>query len=542
MPRRRFNWRLWLILTHRWLGIALGIMFVIWSVSGIVLMYSGIPHLSAGERLDRLPPLDLSTATIGPAEAVTSTPGDPFRLRVSMLGDRPVYRINTGHVFGRWTLVFADTGETLEPLDKQAALDWLAFNVPEARESITHAEFLESPDTYTHSPALQTHMPMHRISLNDAKGTEYYVSANSGEAVMKTDRVTRALGISGYFLHTLFFFRQQSWWSPLLNWLSWVGIAMCVAGVAVGILRFGIKKRFKHRGVPSRSPYVGLVKWHHYAGLIFGLAVVIWMFSGLVSLSAIGGIRETLYTPDQIAAGARSVQGEGARIDFSPLTLASVRAAADALGRFFEVKELELINFNGEPYFISYRSPTADELADWPSKSAFDFITPTLVQERAIVSAITPHDGAFTKFSEKELRSAAATAMPGFDITESAWLEEYDDYYYDVLPSFDLGLPRAAKTLPVLRLKFDDPEETWLYLTPSHGQMLKAERLDRRNRWGYYGLHAFDFATIYSRRPLWDLVVLTLLIGVTVLGATTLWPMVKRLGRHSNRLLRKIYG
>ena len=27
-----------------------------------------------------------------------------------MHGDRPVYRFNTGLVFGRWTLVYADTG------------------------------------------------------------------------------------------------------------------------------------------------------------------------------------------------------------------------------------------------------------------------------------------------------------------------------------------------------------------------------------------------------------------------------------------------
>ena len=448
MRRLRFNWRLWLILTHRWLGIALGIMFVIWSVSGIVLMYSGIPHLTAGERLDRLPPLDLSAATVSPAQALDSTPGDPFRLRISMHGDRPVYRINTGRVFGRWTLVFADAGETLEPLDKQAALDWLAGSVPEARESMTYDAFLESPDTYTHSPALQTHMPMHRISLNDSKGTEYYVSANSGEAVMKTDRVTRALGISGYFLHTLFFFRQQRWWSALLHWLSWVGIAMCVLGVALGILRFGIKRRFKHRGVPSRSPYVGLMKWHHYAGLIFGLAVVIWMFSGLVSLSAIGGIQETLYTREQIAAGARSVQGEGAPIDFSPLTLASVRTAADVLGRSFQVKELELINFSGLPYFISYRSPTADELEHWPSRSAFDFITPTLEQERALVSATSPGDGAFTKFSENELR---AVRRSGRDMALSHPVARPDPQGRTARQTQPLGLLRIA----CLRLRRD---------------------------------------------------------------------------------------
>lgn len=542
MPRKRINWRLWLILSHRWLGIALGIMFLIWSVSGIILMYYGIPHLNAGERLDRLRPLDLSTATVAPAEAAEHAPGSPFRLRISMHGGRPVYRINTGRVFGRWTVVYADTGELLTPLDPQSALAWLGDTIPEARQTMTHELLMTAPDTFTRSPALQTHMPMHRIALNDSAGTKYYVSANSGEAVMKTDRISRLLGVSGYFLHTLFFFRQQPWWSALLHSLSWLGLAMCVLGVAVGVLRVGIRARYRHRGVPSHSPYVGLMKWHHYAGLIFGLAVVVWMFSGLVSLSAIGAIRETFYTPAQIAAGARSVQGEGEPIDLGPLELSALKQAVDVLGASFEPKELELIQFNGAPYFLTYRSPTTEELRNWKSYSALDFITPTLDHDHLLISALQPQDGAFERFSEQELLEVAALAMPESSIVQREWIEEHDDYYYNTLASFDLGLPKTTRTLPALRLKFDDPQETWLYLTPTHGQMIKAERLDRRNRWGYYGLHGFDFAALYRNRPLWDVVVLSLLIGVTVLGATTLWPMIKRLRRHALRLSAKLRG
>ena len=61
------NWRFSLIFFHRWLGIAVGLMFILWTVSGVILMYYGIPHHTAGERLTRLPPLDLSTATVSPA-------------------------------------------------------------------------------------------------------------------------------------------------------------------------------------------------------------------------------------------------------------------------------------------------------------------------------------------------------------------------------------------------------------------------------------------------------------------------------------------
>jgi len=53
-----------------WLGILIGLMFVIWCISGIVLMYAGIPHITAGERLYRLPALDLSTVSVTPAQVV----------------------------------------------------------------------------------------------------------------------------------------------------------------------------------------------------------------------------------------------------------------------------------------------------------------------------------------------------------------------------------------------------------------------------------------------------------------------------------------
>ena len=47
-----------LVYTHRWLGIVSGVLFVIWFVSGIVMMYARMPELSASERLVRLPAIN----------------------------------------------------------------------------------------------------------------------------------------------------------------------------------------------------------------------------------------------------------------------------------------------------------------------------------------------------------------------------------------------------------------------------------------------------------------------------------------------------
>ena len=47
-----------LVYTHRWLGIAAGLLFIVWFLSGIVMMYARMPALDPIERLARLPALD----------------------------------------------------------------------------------------------------------------------------------------------------------------------------------------------------------------------------------------------------------------------------------------------------------------------------------------------------------------------------------------------------------------------------------------------------------------------------------------------------
>lgn len=534
--RKLLDWRKLLIYSHRWLGIVVGVVFLAWCVSGFVLMYYGVPHLTAGERLLRLPVLDLSTAAVTPADAARQLPGRPFRLRISMHGDRPVYRFNTGRVFGRWTIVYADTGERVAPLDRDDAVAWLRRQIPE-QQAMRHDAYLQRPDTYTRLPALQTHFPLHRVALDDPAGTEYYVSERSAEAVVKTDRRTRLLGLFGYITHTFFFFRQQSWWSALLNWLSWIGFAICVTGAFIGVWRYGLSPRFRHKRVPSHSPYVGWMKWHHYAGLLFGAFSITWMFSGLASLDAFPGIHETTYSRPQIAQGARSVQGEAAPLDLESLTLETLRAAAATVSRSFAPKELELLQFGGEPYLIAYRAPDRDGLDRWESRSGMDFISPTPEGEFVMVSPSVP-DRPFRRFDDETMMRVARAAMPGVAMRDAVWLGEYDDYYYKTLASFDLGLPKMAKPLPVLRVRYDDAAQTWLYLTPSPGQILKVEQEDRANRWGYYGLHALDFAFLYRNRPLWDVVVVALLLGVTVSTVTSIVPACRRLVRHGRKLRR----
>ena len=51
------------------------------------------------------------------------------------------------------------------------------------------------------------------------------------------------------------------------------------------------------------------------------------------------------------------------------------------------------------------------------------------------------------------------------------------------------------------------------------------------SRWLYHGLHSLDFPWLYNYRPLWDIVVITFMLGGTALCVTSLILAWRVLGR-----------
>jgi hypothetical protein len=129
--RKLLDWRKALIFTHRWAGIVLTAVFVVWFVSGVIFVYVGMPTLPAEERLLRMEPLDVTAIAVTPAAAATRAGlATPSRLRVAMSGGRPVYRFQSG---GTWQMVYADTGAPLERLTPDEALAVLRRSFPSGR-------------------------------------------------------------------------------------------------------------------------------------------------------------------------------------------------------------------------------------------------------------------------------------------------------------------------------------------------------------------------------------------------------------------------
>jgi hypothetical protein len=489
-----------LVTTHRWLGIAGGLLFVAWFASGVVMIYARMPELTREERLARQPRLDASGVRVAPVVAANTANATPAVMRLGMHLGRPIYRFGVA-------AVLADTGESLPPLSANGALAVAREAWPEHVMTARYEKRLTNPDQWT----LQNRafLPLHRVALGDDEGTRVYVAERTGELVMAATAAERRWAYAGAVLHWLYFTplrERAALWTQVIIWLSVAGCALTLSGIVWGLLRWSPRGHLQ-ADAPPASPYTGLLRWHHYAGLLFGLFSFTWVLSGLLSMDPWSWHPGT--TPTR--AQREGVAGGPLRAD--AIETAHVRAAAARLSASAPVRELTLGQHGGTPYFFA-DTPEAPETRDYQE-------TPR------IASALDIDPQPFVRFADAEMLEAAARAMPGVPTRDVTSLDAYDAYYYD---------RTGALPLPVLRVRYADDVGTWLYLDPSRGTIVrKEERLTRLNRWLYHGLHSLDFAILYTRRPLWDVVVVVLSVGGLVLSATTLLPGWRRVARGLRR-------
>jgi uncharacterized iron-regulated membrane protein len=493
---------------HRYLGLAFCLIFVIWFASGLVMIYARMPEYGAAERLARLAPLDPASIRLSPARAVEqATLGEaPARIRISTFRARPIYRF---FVQGEWVTVFADTGGVLEQLSGEDAVAVVRDAFPAARSTARFVETLREPDQWT--IGMGAGGPLQIVSLGDDAATNVYVASNTGEIVLKTDRRSRFWGYVGPVMHW-FYFRplrvKGEVWYNLVVYASVVGCVLCIIGLVIGVYRYSLSRL---RAGVSGTPYVGWLRWHHYAGLIFGVITFTWLFSGLLSMEPWGISADAAPRRNQVAA----IRGDGvdaARFKVTPQQVidvvrgaAGVEAPAELTrrahaldreadaqqdGSFGTAKEIELIQFMDAPF---YR-----------------------VQDQAGRTLLLSGDQGPTiknGFSEAELRTAAGAAMPNVGVRETSWLTRYDGYYYD----------RAGeRPLPVLRVKYADADESWLYFSARDGGlMLRETAAGRPVRWLYHGFHSLDFPGLYQAGWMWDAVIITLCAGGLLLSLTS---------------------
>ena len=516
-----------LYLWHRYLGIGLCLMFAMWFVSGVAMMYVRMPILFPAERftyLDRVDPVSvLISADEAARRAGLVQPPQRIRL-VSVLG-RPVYLLLPRGE--RWRGIWADDGSPFEIVSAETSVRIVARAHPGSHPR--YVRTIDAIDQWTLTNSLNLHRPLHRMAVGDAAGTEVYVSAVTGEIVMRTTSRERALAWLGPIVHwgaPEFLRNHVGLWRQWMLWASFAGILLIVTGSSIGILRYR-SRGYRLRDRLSPSPYTGWKRWHHYGGLVFGAVTFTWMISGWLYLNPGGGRSSPLSTVTTMTpynvGGIRA--DNGARPEHSDalsggplepaLFTASVSGSWATIPESAHPREVLLTRVGGEPYYVFYE--------DWDRS----WIVPAGAGGRV----------ARERFDLADLTSIAARMIPDARLTSARLVEEYDGYYYSV------GAV-APKRLPVFLATFDDADATWYYIDPYNGSVFRRyDRYGRVMRWLVNGLHTLDVPLLFANRPAWDLTIILLSaggLGLSLTGVVLGWRRVTARHRPGVRLPRRV--
>ena len=473
-----------IIFIHRWLGVGLSLLFLIWFASGIVMMYRSFPSVSPADRLERSPVLDAAKIKLSAEEAYATLRQNqpPDRVLLNSFDGRPVYRFQMGRLT---RIVYADDGaEQLavpQNMMRRIASAWTQQPLSTAKE-----EAIEEPDQWTVQGPLRNLRPLWKHSFAD--GQQVYVSGATGEVVQYTTAASRFWAYLGAIPHWMYFTplrRHQQQWSRFVIWSSGIGTVSAMLGIAIGLWMYSPRRRYRYAGGTSSVPYRGQKRWHMILGLIFGVFASTWAFSGMLSM-------DPFPSGDRTGAGTL---GKGLRGRLQLEAFAG-KHPREALGqiRDFQARELELASIMGEPMYVA------------SSSAARSWFIPMRGEP-------------FAEFGQKRVMEWLAAAAWPREL-EVQLLTRYDAYYLD---------RNGRKPLPVLLAQEKDER---CYIDPKTARVVGSYRSSQwAARWLYHGLHSLDFPVLYDHRPLWDIVVIALMLGGTALCVTSVILAWRVLGR-----------
>ncbi len=474
----------WLYLTHRWIGIVSCLFFAMWFVSGLVMVYVPYPALDREEWLAGQAPIEWANVRTAPGAAFAgSNPDDLRRLHLEMRGSEPVWRWQSWD--GEERVRSAADGRLISATARDEAQ---AIAAAYAGAEVTDLEPIHN-DQWTVASRYDSHRPLWKATLAGEEGLNLYVSSITGAVVLETtatERFWNWLGAVPHWLYPTVLRQHGEAWRQVVLWLSGPCIIAGLTGIWIGILRVRLgKRRFKEGRI---SPYRGWMLWHHLTGLAGSVFLILWIFSGWLSVDP-----GHLFRSAPLSVELQK-QYAGA-VDPSP-DLAKLAAALPAAQR------ITLTSAVGAPYLQV-------EQAGSPSR---------YLDARTLAPAARDPEG---------IRQAVASLFPDNSIASVETIAAPDAYWYAV---------HGELRLPVMRIRLDDSAATWIHVDPATGETLGSMgRIDRIYRWLYDLFHRWDFNILLENRPARDVVIWIFSLFGLASSVTGVWVGWRRLTRQDGR-------
>lgn len=248
---------------HRWLGLFIGIQFVLWTAGGLYFSWTDLDAVHGDHLMRPSRPVPAELATVTPAAAVGA-----LRARarvdsvagvelVGVLG-RPTYRVSYftapaggGQPVRRRGLVDAATGAPRAPLAREEAVQ-AARAAYVGSAPVTAVSLLTADSVGPHHEFRAQPLPAWAVRFGDSEGATAYVPAELGQVLrIRTER-WRAFDFL-WMLHTMDYAGRDNFNNVVLRAFSVLGLATVASGFVLFALTSPTLRRRRRRG-PAAPP------------------------------------------------------------------------------------------------------------------------------------------------------------------------------------------------------------------------------------------------------------------------------------------------
>ena len=471
---------------HRILGLILCILCFSWFISGIVMIYHSFPRVSQEDRFTRAEILDTNGLPAIQDVLLRLPAKTPTRgLSLNNPYGDPIFSIGGGR---QSVELYADTNVVAPVINyalcENRAARWCADR------KITRVDTLYALDQWIPLAHYKREFPIYKFYFDGPEKYQLYVSSRTANILQFTDSDNRFWAWFGAIPHWVYFtwLRQDATlWSKTVIWLSGIGCLMVIAGIWVTV---DVWRRTRKSHRQGFSPYrKKWYHWHYLSGIFFGIFVLTFTFSGMMSVA---DIPEWIHKPALKSSPLRTLQAKAPQPEDYTLDYRTV------ITSFPEVRQIEWSNFRKHPYY-TVKDGKGEQYID-----ATDSVPHTL------------------QLQEKEIREGvesvyAADSIPAHQRPElhMTLLNHFETYYRDMSSMY-----RGRSQLPVWKITVDDSDRSVFYIHPETGIIRYVNTSSRWKYWSYTAMHRMRLPGLNSNTTLRKTVLWILLLGGTVTSVT----------------------
>ena len=211
---------IWLRRIHKWVGLIIGLQFLLWAISGTAMALLDMEEVEGGPVAETPAPRPAPNPTAWPRiqQALAGQPATGLKLR--SLPQEPVYHVTTK----QGVHLFSATNGSPVLIDSAKARFIARSTHPESAPVKSVVALKELP------LAVRDHqLPIWQVNFGDARNSSYFISASTGEVLARRNDTWRWWDFF-WMLHIMDYSERSSFNHPLIITVGFAMVWLAVTG------------------------------------------------------------------------------------------------------------------------------------------------------------------------------------------------------------------------------------------------------------------------------------------------------------------------